>query len=142
MASKDLPQQENKLKNATKWGLYGIGLQFVLGTVVSLWHIPPSEETATHKSPAFASLSFDLHMLLALILVLWSIYLLAIALKTKKAEYKKLSIACLGSIIVAFVGGISIFFAPDSWARIGLFIMGLGFIGAFFNYGRLYLKLK
>lgn len=142
MVNSNLSQQQNKLKSITKWGLYGIGLQFVLGTVVSLWNIPPSEETATHKSPVFASLSFDLHMLLALILVLWSVYLLVIAVKTKKPEYKKLSIACLGSIVVAFIGGISIFFAPDTWSRIGLFIMGLGFIGSFFNYGRLYLKLK
>jgi hypothetical protein len=142
MADQTASQTQTKLKKLTKWGLYLIGLQFVLGTVVSLWHIPPSEETANNKSPLFASISFDLHMLLALLLLGWSIYLMVVAAKTKNETYKKIARGCLGSVAVAIIGGVSIFFAPDSWAKIGLFVMGIGFIGSFFNYGRLYFDLK
>lgn len=142
MAKQSISKAQDKIRSIVRWGLYGIGLQFVLGTVVSLWHIPPAEETATHKSPVFASASFDLHMLLALVLLLWSIYLLIVVVKSKKEQYKKIAIGCLASIIVAFLGGASIFYAPDAWVRFGLFVMGLGFLGAFLNYGRLYLATK
>lgn len=133
---------QKRLEKATKIGLYGLGLQFVLGIITALWHIPPSEETPTHKSPAFASLSFDSHMLLALLLVIWSIYLLTLAVKSKNKAYKNFSIGCLVSVIVAFLGGSSIFYAPESLVTLGLFVMGLGFLGAFFHYGRLYLSIK
>ena len=142
MPKQAISQIQFRLNKLAQIGIYGVALQFVLGTVVSIWNIPPSEETATQKSPLFASISFDLHMLLALTLIVFSIYVLTVAIKAGVKKFKSIAIACLGSVVVATLGGSSIFYAPDAWVGVGLFIMGLGFLGAFFHYFRLLMNTK
>lgn len=132
---------EGKLNKLTRWGLYGLGAQFVLGNVVAFWHIPPSEETAAHKSPLLANISFDLHMLLALGLVVLSIFLIIEANK-QHSSHMAIVRQCLGSVVGAFIGGTTIFWAPEWLIPWGLFLMGIGFLGAFVGYGRLFLALR
>lgn len=126
-----------KVNKTTKLGLILLMIQFVLGSVVGLWHKAPSEG----PSPALANLAFNLHIAVAILLLIVSIILVVRASKVNNQKAKSFALRGLISVILAIIGASFIFWFQQG-AVWGLFIMAIGFLGAVANYVKEYIVIN
>lgn len=129
------------LKKSTKWTIYSLIAEFVLGMLVNLFALTPDDPGYATES-IFIKLFFPLHGIVGLILVVLSIAIFYFAIRLGKENIKKFATLGLISIFVAAGAGIATIILKDNASEIGSFVMSLGFIAAFVSYGKLFLLLR
>jgi hypothetical protein len=130
---------EKKLFNSLQGISRGLIVQFVLGVILATY-AAFNPELAGNKQAPIHYIFLALHVLVALTLVLGSVYIVVLATKSAKAGWKKQAWIGLVAIWIAFAGGTMIF-SPDLETT-AIFVMSLGFIVALVDYGSMYFALK
>lgn len=114
-------------------------LQFVLGTILATY-AAFNDELPVDKQALLHYVFLGLHVLIALTLVIGSIVMLILAIKSQDKRNKKLAWGGMLAILIACVGGVLVF--VPSLENTGNFVMSLAFIVALVDYGSWYFALK
>jgi hypothetical protein len=129
------------LKKSSKWIIYSLIAEFVLGMLVNLFALTPDDPGYAAES-IFIKLFFPLHGIVGLILVVLSIAIFYFAVNLGKESIKKFAMYGLISVLVAAGAGLATIILKDNASEIGSFVMSVGFIAALVSYGKLFLLLR
>lgn len=129
------------LSKSSRGMVIALVVEFVLGTLVNSFAVPPDDPKYVTES-LLVKLLFPVHGVLGIVLVVMAIIVLYLAVKSGKEKLKQLSIWGIISIVVAAGAGIATITLKDNASEIASFVMALGFLFAFASYGKLHLLIK
>lgn len=115
--------------------------QFVLGMLMNLFAVAPSDPKFAAE-PLLIKLIFPAHIIVALLLLIGSVFIFVLSIRNQIAESSKVAGQGLSSIIFATAGGLATVFLKGIGSEIASLVMAISFLSAFIAYGRFYFLLK
>jgi hypothetical protein len=116
-------------------------IQFVLGMLMNLFAVAPSDPKFATE-PLLIKLILPAHIIVALLLLVGSIFIFVFSVRDTIAESSKVAGQGLSSVILAIGGGIATVFLKGIGSEVASLVMAISFLSAFIAYGRFYFLLK
>lgn len=110
-----------------------LAVQYALGMSLTMF----SDNGDLTKKPYYTQAALFIHILLGLFLFAGSVMIYLHCLRRDNEHFTRLALYGLVSIVVAGIGGMMSVFFRETLSDIGSYIMALGFLVSFANYGYL-----
>ena len=121
--------------------LIALGAQYLLGMYVNMFAAPPDDPKFKTEG-LFPKVVFGTHALLGLGILVGSVAVLILAIKSRESNLKKIGTYGFLSVFLAFCGGIATISLKDNASEISSYVMSAGFLLSFVFYGKLFYLLK